>query len=56
MPEYGIYPHSTPDFRTVIKPNGIVEMQLRYINKPMGYTGQWIPVKTEYDNSNSPQT
>jgi hypothetical protein len=56
MPEYGIYPNSTPNFRTVIKPDGTVEMQLRYINKPMNYVGKWIPVKTEHDNTNQSQT
>ena len=52
MPEVLIYPNSTPDFKMVQKPDGTMEMQVRYINMAQGYTGKWTPVKTEYDNSN----
>jgi hypothetical protein len=43
---YGIYPNSTPEFRMFQKKDGIMEMQVRYINKPMGYVGKWMPVNT----------
>jgi hypothetical protein len=43
---YGIYPNSTPEFRMFQKEDGIMEMQVRYINKPMGYVGKWMPVNT----------
>ena len=26
--------------------DGTIEMQVRYINKPMGYTGLWMPINT----------
>ena len=44
---YGIYPNSTPEFRMFQKENGTIEMQVRYINKPMGYTGMWMSVQTK---------
>jgi hypothetical protein len=44
---YDIYPHSTPEFRMFQKTDGTMEMQVRYMNAQMGYTGKWIPVKTE---------
>jgi hypothetical protein len=47
---YGIYPNSTPEFRTLQKADGTMTMQVRYINVPMGYTGQWMDVKTETEN------
>lgn len=47
---YGIYPNSTPEFRMFQKENGSIEMQVRYINKTMNYTGLWMPVKTEQEN------
>jgi len=53
---YGIYPNSTPEFRMFQKADGTMEMQVRYINAPMNYTGKWMPVKTEKEengNSNS---
>jgi hypothetical protein len=56
MPKTLIYPNSTPDFKMVQKPDGTTEMQVRYINIAQGYTGKWMPVKIENDNSNSPQT
>ena len=43
---YSIYPNSTPEFRMFQKEDGIMEMQVRYINSVMGYTGKWIPVNT----------
>lgn len=54
--EYGIYPRSTPEFRMFQKQDGTMEMQVRYINAPMGYTGKWMPVKTEKENDNSNQS
>lgn len=50
---YGIYPGSTPEFRTLLKENGIMVMQVRYINAPMGYTGKWMDMKTEKENGTS---
>ena len=42
-----IYPNSTPEFRILKKENGTQVMQVRYINRPMGYTGKWMDVNTE---------
>ena len=50
---YGIYPNSTPEFRTLQKENGTMVMQVRYINAPMGYTGKWMDMKTEKENGTS---
>lgn len=55
MTQYGqgrIYPQSTPEFRQVQKTDGVMEMQVRYINSAMGYTGKWMPVNvvTEVKN------
>jgi hypothetical protein len=44
---YGIYPNSTPEFRMFQNTDGTMIMQVRYINKEMGYTGKWMEVKTE---------
>lgn len=46
-----IYPQSVPEFRHLQKTDGTIEMQVRYINLPMGYTGKWMPVKTEKEES-----
>jgi len=54
--EYGIYPNSTPEFCTLQKSDGTLEMQVRYINKPMGYIGKWMPVKIEKENDKSNQS
>lgn len=51
--EYGIYPNSTPEFRMFQKTDGTMEMQVRYINKPMGYTGKWMPVNTVQETAES---
>jgi hypothetical protein len=51
--EYGIYPNSTPEFRMFQKTDGTMEMQVRYINTPMGYTGKWLPIQTEKENGTS---
>jgi len=48
-----IYPNSTPEFRQVQKSDGTIEMQVRYINKPLGYTGLWMPVNIQKENDNS---
>jgi hypothetical protein len=44
-----IYPGSVPEFRHLQKQDGTIEMQVRYLNLPMGYTGKWMPVKTEQE-------
>lgn len=44
-----IYPQSVPEFRQLQKADGTIEMQVRYINAFMGYTGKWMPVKTEQE-------
>lgn len=41
-----IYPGSVPEFRHLQKLDGTIEMQVRYINSAMGYTGKWMPVNT----------
>ena len=41
-----IYPNSVPEFRHLQKQDGTIEMQVRYINTGMGYTGKWMPVNT----------
>jgi len=43
---YKIYPNSVPEFRHLQKQDGTIEMQVRYINAGMGYTGKWMPVNT----------
>ena len=48
---YEIYPNSTPEFRMFQKENGSMEMQVRYLNAPMNYTGKWMSVKTEKENA-----
>ena len=51
--EYGIYPNSTPEFRQIQKSDGTIEMQVRYLNKEVGYTGKWMPIKVEKENGNT---
>jgi hypothetical protein len=46
-----IYPGSVPEFRHLQKTDGMIEMQVRYINAPMGYCGKWIPIKTEQEET-----
>jgi hypothetical protein len=53
---YGIYPQSSPEFRMFQKTDGTMEMQVRYLNKMMGYIGKWIPVNTEKENDNTNQS
>jgi hypothetical protein len=48
-----IYPGSVPEFRHLQKADGTMEMQVRYINAPMGYTGKWMPVQVEKEESNT---
>jgi hypothetical protein len=43
---YGIYPNSSPEFRTLQKADGTIEMQVRYINQSAGYIGKWMSVNT----------
>jgi hypothetical protein len=47
---YKAYPNSSPEFRILQKENGLSEMQVRYIHVGNGYTGKWIPIKTEKEN------
>jgi hypothetical protein len=49
--EYKIYPNSSPEFKMVQKSDGTMEMQVRYLNKSMNYVGQWMPVKTEKEET-----
>lgn len=49
--EYKIYPNSSPEFKMVQKPDGTMEMQVRYLNKSMNYVGHWMPVKTEKEET-----
>jgi hypothetical protein len=46
-----IYPNSVPEFRHLQKTDGTMEMQVRYINAPMGYTGKWMPVNTAQEQN-----
>jgi len=46
-----IYPNSVPEFKTVQKQDGTLEMQVRYRNDPMGYLGKWMPIKNEIEES-----
>jgi hypothetical protein len=43
---YKPYPNSVSEFRHLQKADGTIEMQVRYINTGMGYTGKWMPVNT----------
>ena len=47
-----IYPNSVPEFRMFQKSDGTIEMQVRYINTAMGYTGKWMPVNTVVEDKN----
>ena len=42
-----IYPNSVPEFRHLQKADGTIQMQVRYINAAMGYTGKWMSVQVE---------
>lgn len=46
-----IYPNSVPEFRHLQKADGTIEMQVRYINAPMGYTGKWMAVQMEKEET-----
>jgi hypothetical protein len=48
-----IYPGSAPEFRVLVKADGVQVLQVRYINTPMGYTGKWqdIPMVKENDTT-----
>ena len=50
-----IYPGSTPEFRILRKQSGEQEIQVRYVNTTVGYTGQWsaIPIVDESDNKSN---
>lgn len=53
---YKMYPNSTPEFRSLQKENGTIVMQVRYINKQLGYTGKWMDMKTEKENGTNNST
>lgn len=42
-----IYPGSVPEFRTLQKADGLMEMQIRYRNDLMGYCSKWQAIQTE---------
>jgi hypothetical protein len=48
---YKIYPGSVPEFKMVQKSDGTMEMQVRYINTMQGYTGKWMPLQVEKEES-----
>ena len=48
-----IYPNSVPEFRHLQKSDGTIEMQVRYINLVMGYTGKWMPVNTVQEKTSN---
>jgi hypothetical protein len=47
-----IYPQSVPEFRTLQKQDGTLEMQVRYRNDVMGYLSKWMPVNTVQESNN----
>jgi len=47
-----IYPGSVPEFRIYQKSDGTMEMQVRYRNNAMGYTGKWMTVNTVQEDTN----
>lgn len=49
--QYEIYPGSSPEFRMFQKSNGNTSMQIRYINRQMGYTSKWLTVPTEKEET-----
>jgi hypothetical protein len=54
MTEYAtrrIYPNSVPEFRHLKKADGTIEMQVRYVNTAMGYTGKWMSVNTVQEST-----
>jgi trehalose-6-phosphate synthase len=51
-----IYPNSTPEFRHLQKSDGTVEMQVRYVNSSMGYTGKWMPINTVQEQTEENKT
>ena len=50
-----IYPQSVPEFRHLQKADGTIEMQVRYLNAPMGYAGKWMPVNTVQETTKEAQ-
>ena len=44
-----IYPGSVPEFRVLVKADGLQVLQVRYINSTQGYTGKWqdVPIIKE---------
>lgn len=49
-----IYPGSSPEFRVLVKADGLQAFQVRYVNSVQGYTGKWqdIPMVFEDDKPN----
>ena len=50
-----IYPNAVPEFRMFQKENGMIEMQVRYINSVMGYIGKWQAVEMKKENDTASQ-
>lgn len=48
-----MYPNSTPEFRILIKQNGIQEFQVRYHNTSQGYLSKWQPIKIEHESNST---
>ena len=44
-----IYPNSVPEFRILQQQDGTQQLQIRYVNTAVGYTGPWtaIPIVEE---------
>lgn len=48
-----IYPDSLPEFRLLVKTDGITVLQVRYINASVGYTGNWQNIPIVQENASS---
>jgi predicted metallopeptidase len=45
-----MYPNSSPEFRIVVKQDGLEELQVRYINITQGYTSKWQAIPKIYES------
>jgi hypothetical protein len=45
-----IYPNSVPEFRILQHRDGTQQLQIRYVNTVVGYTGKWtaVPIVEEH--------
>lgn len=41
---YRTYPTGIPEFRMYTDKNNITSMQVRYVNRSVGYTGLWMDI------------